>query len=746
MTDGPQQCALPECHEFVEQPDDGGPRRLYCSPAHRAAARKMRHAARMESTATQPTSIGSGATQPAEQQDDSTATEPPAALAAPRPEPDPGQAPEHEWSPAAAWTITPPALPPAPKERTVRTITSKRVKKQRPVRTAADLKNAASAMRRRAVASVAIASLVAGGASYMVTENIIPTPTTLPPQAAPQPSMEADVWAGQAEVVLASLSSQLDAVAQAEAAWLGLPEDRRAHEPDAVQALKDRKALLEQQRATLMSQLEALRALPDRTTELTSAQAQLDAVERTLRESTSTAASPDYREALRQLEEQREMRRQQRDHAAQALADLRGGVEEALSAPLPAEKDKNGTTKVVERVKAVVEGRPDPGDQDDDPEHDARDDNEPASNQRREDEGEERDDTGTTAPPDPERPSVPDVLAGGAGELGSDGGGTSPDPGSGNGNTGGDTDPGPTDPASVDNTPTDNAPTDNAPADNAPADNAPADNAPADESEGPVSPIANPLGGLLGGNDSDQSESDERSARDDDNDDRGNSWFDHGDNDNDDRGNSWFDGNDDRDDDDDDQEHQSNWWSDQNDEEEAEHDEDDDGGLSDITGGLPGGGHDQHADSDDNNGDNNDGDGDDSGKDDEHADEGSDKKKPAGKAERERKKRENREGSSENRDKDDDGPKDKGEDDDGGGGGKKKDKDDKKDKDKDEDRDKAKDVKPRALPRTGNTIPLAATVALGAGMLLVGAFFTFVAHPSTKLAMSMVSYRPRRRL
>ncbi len=275
----------------------------------------------------------------------------------------------------------------------------------------------------------------------MVTENIIPTPTTLPPQAAPQPSMEADVWAGQAEVVLASLSSQLDAVAQAEAAWLGLPEDRRAHEPDAVQALKDRKALLEQQRATLMSQLEALRALPDRTTELTSAQAQLDAVERTLRESTSTAASPDYQEALRQLEEQREMRRQQRDHAAQALADLRSGVEEALSAPLPAEKDKDGTTKVVERVKAVVEGRPDPGDQDDDPEHDAADDQEPASNQRREDEGEERDDTGTTAPPDPERPSVPDVLAGGAGELGFDGGGTSPDPGSGNG----DTDPAPTD-------------------------------------------------------------------------------------------------------------------------------------------------------------------------------------------------------------------------------------------------------------------------------------------------------------
>jgi hypothetical protein len=69
---------------------------------------------------------------------------------------------------------------------------------------------------------------------------------------------------------------------------------------------------------------------------------------------------------------------------------------------------------------------------------------------------------------------------------------------------------------------------------------------------------------------------------------------------------------------------------------------------------------------------------------------------------------------------------------------------------KDEKKEVKKDVpekaRARALPRTGNELPLAATVALGAGMLLVGAFFTFVAHPATKMAMSMVSYRPRRRL
>src|SRR5918992_2522072 len=175
MTDGPQQCALPGCTEIVEQPEDGGPRRLYCSPAHRAIARRMRHAARVEPAATQPASNGADLTQPVSAEraepdrNDPAASEPPAALAAPSQEPEPTPEPERDGTLAAAATVTSPAGP----GRMVRVITSKRVKKQRPTRTAADIKNAAAKMRRRAVASVAIASLVAGGASYMVNENII---------------------------------------------------------------------------------------------------------------------------------------------------------------------------------------------------------------------------------------------------------------------------------------------------------------------------------------------------------------------------------------------------------------------------------------------------------------------------------------------------------------------------------------------------------------------------------------------
>ena len=57
--DPPLQCALPGCTATVEQPDDGRPPRLYCSPAHRAAARNMRHTARMSSVAMGQVSIPS---------------------------------------------------------------------------------------------------------------------------------------------------------------------------------------------------------------------------------------------------------------------------------------------------------------------------------------------------------------------------------------------------------------------------------------------------------------------------------------------------------------------------------------------------------------------------------------------------------------------------------------------------------------------------------------------------------------
>src|SRR2546423_5697210 len=132
MTDTPQACALPGCDEIVEQPEDGGPRRLYCSPAHRAAARKMRHAARMDATqpraadVTQPVAQAPEDTSSEQPPSERPTTELPAPLGVPRQEePEPALVPDREWSPTAAWTVSPPSLP---SPRTVRTITSKRVK------------------------------------------------------------------------------------------------------------------------------------------------------------------------------------------------------------------------------------------------------------------------------------------------------------------------------------------------------------------------------------------------------------------------------------------------------------------------------------------------------------------------------------------------------------------------------------------------------------------------------------------
>ncbi|OLT19497.1 hypothetical protein BJF78_36120 [Pseudonocardia sp. CNS-139] len=265
--DEPQVCALPGCSVPVEQPEDGGPPRLYCSPAHRAAARKQRHTARMEAT-------GAAAAAAVSTEEPTTPVADPA-----------------EWmaSPVSSGGAAATESGTRAKPRTIRP-----VKPEKPARTRGERRTLAALLRRRTVAGIAIASLVAGGSGYVITEAVTPlVPPQPPPSVDPQTAaMEADVWAGRAEVVLASINQQLDAVAQTEANWLRLPEHIRNQIPPAVRSMLERKALLEQQRATLMSQLAALRALPSLTTDLATAQAELDAVERALQAAPSTPSRP----------------------------------------------------------------------------------------------------------------------------------------------------------------------------------------------------------------------------------------------------------------------------------------------------------------------------------------------------------------------------------------------------------------------------------------------------------------------
>jgi hypothetical protein len=382
MTEEPTTCALPGCSATIEQPEDGGPPRRYCSPAHRAAARKQRHLA----AHTEAEQVGPAA--PAA----------PAALTAPTAAPAPAEAETlppsrpfaKPWSAVASWLITP---TPPPPPRPVRPPAENRST----ARSAGERKRAAVLLRQRAVASIAVASLIAGGGGYLLTNT--PAPVTPPqPPAAPQPTMDADQWASRAEVVLASINKQLDTVAVTEASWNRLPEAQRAGQPAALQALQERKALLEQQRTTLQSQIGAFRSLPDVTTDLTAAQAQLDAVERALSTASPETTSPDQAETIRTLAAQRDVHRQQRDYNSQELTALRSGVDEAVASPLPDGSDR--TTPIAQQILALIEKRPDPR-----PRAETRQ-QALAIAPRRESTREERHTVSSTAPPDPSRPKA----------------------------------------------------------------------------------------------------------------------------------------------------------------------------------------------------------------------------------------------------------------------------------------------------------------------------------------------------
>ncbi|MGI9194115.1 MAG: hypothetical protein ACR2FO_06365 [Actinomycetota bacterium] len=57
----------------------------------------------------------------------------------------------------------------------------------------------------------------------------------------------------------------------------------------------------------------------------------------------------------------------------------------------------------------------------------------------------------------------------------------------------------------------------------------------------------------------------------------------------------------------------------------------------------------------------------------------------------------------------------------------------------------SKETQAGSLPRTGISLPMASTIALGLGLMMVGAFFTFVGSPSSKLAVATKGYTPKRR-
>ena len=223
----PTTCALPGCTEVIEQADAGGPPRRYCSSAHRAAARKHRQVARAELTAALTAAVAESGqkTQPVEREPVTERI----ALTAPDPEPvterverapvaevvaasapapaisavdededpltevvrpadlEPKVAPEPEPEPvtvrirpALSGAATRPAAfrNPFRVAATASGTQTKRVLRpeKRPT-LRSERKATATERRRRAVASIAIASLVVGGSGYVVANAPTASPS-----------------------------------------------------------------------------------------------------------------------------------------------------------------------------------------------------------------------------------------------------------------------------------------------------------------------------------------------------------------------------------------------------------------------------------------------------------------------------------------------------------------------------------------------------------------------------------------
>lgn len=324
--DEERRCALPGCDAGIRVVP-GRPERRYCTPRHREAARRSRRAAMQLHRAAAGDLAG---TLPWLRHD--------------RPAPDaagpvlrPGAA---QGGRPPAWEVAHSAHAAEPgvvaREATRRTRQGRRP--DRP--------------RRRALAVIGVAGILTGG--YAVATHPDPPTTAAPAPNAPGDG-SVDAWAQRAAVTLAAVNRQLDALDRAETGWERLRASRRGDVPPPVEALRERRAVLEQRRTTLRSQLDAYRSLQATRRELDDSEQHLRTVEQAL-----AAAPPadrrtvDQEAAAAALTEQRDLRVRQRDAQRAEVAGLERGVASAARVPIP--DDADATARVSREVLDLVAG------------------------------------------------------------------------------------------------------------------------------------------------------------------------------------------------------------------------------------------------------------------------------------------------------------------------------------------------------------------------------------------------------
>jgi hypothetical protein len=302
------------------------------------------------------------------------------------------------WDAVGNRRSAPTPVPPSPSRATRRTGPGPDAAAQRAIASHDGESREKSRKRRtQAIALLGAAGILAGGGGWVVTNanaagdprSVVDTPG--------QPTINTQEWVRQAKVSLASISRQLDIVAQVEELWnRSAPAQNGGAPPAAVQAMLDRKAALEQQRATVQSWLAAVESVDAVSTQLAQADAQLAAIDRAL---ASPASGPETPQST-QLRAQRDFVKQQRDAKAAELDSLKNTVNHVTAQPLPDPAREQETQDLGQRVTNLASdpNAPDPGQ-----EH-GRLVPMPAIASRNSD-GEPNNDPGTGAPPRPGRGS-----------------------------------------------------------------------------------------------------------------------------------------------------------------------------------------------------------------------------------------------------------------------------------------------------------------------------------------------------
>ena len=324
--DETRRCALTGCEVPIESVP-GRPERRYCSAAHRAAARRARRAA----TAPVPAAASLGDSLPwlhAVQCDGS-----PPRHDAPGGSPSGGPVSGGRL-PVAAPVAAGPTAPGGPGGR------------------ARSGSSSPLAGRRRALALVGAAGILAGGYAVVVVHD--PAPSSPLPARSALP--DADAWAARARVTLASLSEQLDVIAEAEQAWARTPESRRAGRPPAqIREMRAHRAELERQQVLLKVQLQDYGSLPEVRSEVVAAERMLRDAERALADAPPLSQrTPEQDATIAELTERRDRAQARLEDKRAELVSLEQDVAGAAARPLPEPAER--TERVTERVFDVVDG------------------------------------------------------------------------------------------------------------------------------------------------------------------------------------------------------------------------------------------------------------------------------------------------------------------------------------------------------------------------------------------------------